>query len=186
MYAARIALVSTLFAATVSAAQEPLPRPDRDRTRPPLPEALAHPFELPELPTLADEVFGALESEWPEMELAMADAVAAFGQLDFELPHGAWDISPDLPDFDVDLDFELDLDFDRHFDVDLGFHRFDETDVRDAAPPNAWAPQDPADSLYRLARGGRRDRRGPVGGPRAASGALPHRAAALLAARPRH
>ena len=32
----------------------------------------------------------------------------------------------------------------------------------------------------------RADRRGPVGGPRAAPGALPHRAAALLAARPQH
>src|SRR5918992_3680048 len=152
MYAARIALVSTLFSATVSAAQEPLPRPDRDRTPSPLPEVLPHPFELPELPTLVDEAFAALELEWPAMELAMADAVAAFEQLDFELPHGAWDMSPDMPDFDVDLDFDLDLDFDRHFDVDPGFHGFDAVDVRDAAPPNAWAPQDPADSLYRLAR----------------------------------
>src|SRR5918996_1739491 len=152
MYAARIALVSTLFAATVSAAQEPRPRPDRDRTPSPLPEMLPHRFELPELPTLVDEAFAALEFEWPAMELAMADAAAAFKQLGFELPPGAWDISPDMPDFDVDLDFDLDLDFDRHFDVDPGFHGFDAVDVRDAAPPNAWAPQDPADSLYRLAR----------------------------------
>jgi HEAT repeat protein len=148
MYAARLALVSTLFAATVSAAQEPLPRPDRDRTPSPLP----HLFELPELPTLADEVFGALEIAWPAMELAMADAAAAFEQLDFELPRGAWDISPEMLDFDVDLDFELDLDFDRHIDAEAGFHGFDAVDVRNAAPPNAWAPQDPADSLYRLAR----------------------------------
>ncbi|HZA50366.1 MAG TPA: HEAT repeat domain-containing protein [Myxococcaceae bacterium] len=152
MHAARIALVSTLFAATVSAAQEPRPRPDRDRTPSPLPEMLPHRFELPELPTLVDEAFAALEFEWPAMELAMADAAAAFEQLDFELPPGAWDISPDMPDFDVELDFDLDLDFARHFDVDIGFDRFDAVDVRDAAPPNAWAPQDPADSLYRLAR----------------------------------
>ncbi|MDQ4079431.1 MAG: HEAT repeat domain-containing protein, partial [Gemmatimonadota bacterium] len=150
MHAARIALVSTLFAATVSAAQEPLPRPDRDRTPSPFPEALPHLFELQELPTLADEMFEALEIAWPEMELAMADAAAAFEQLDFELPHGAWDISPDMPDFDIDRGF--DLDFDRHFDVDAGFHGFDEVEVHTVAPPNAWAPLDPADSLYRLAR----------------------------------
>jgi HEAT repeat protein len=101
---------------------------------------------------LVDEAFTALEFEWPEMEVAMADAAAAFGQLDFALPQGAWDMSPDMPDFDVDLDFELDLDFDRYLDIAAGFHMLNEVDVRDATPPNAWAPQDPADSLYRLGR----------------------------------
>src|SRR3954453_3506381 len=67
-------------------------------------------------------------------------------------------------------------------------HRPDPETRHRRAPRRAdWprpAGQGPLHRLLLVLRGA--DRRGPVDRPRPASGALPHRAAALLAARPRH